>query len=558
MITTLRSGYTWLVLLSSPAVFLGITGSIDPYHDGAIFPPSIAVAEGLAIYSEVNHQYGFIPVYINAVLPSIFGNYFIFYRISGLVFLIGNAFLIYQISKPFDKNKSATVLAVSSLLITPAWSFFFDLEVNALGSWPNVFAIFFTLLSIRLMQKALNSKSINHLLFFSGLSSSFSVGCRIQFLAVVALQLISLIVHRRKNLISEHFLKNWRSGLIFGILTMILFLLAIGSIQDAFRQLFLVWISDAPNSPRLGIGSVFQFTFSVVFACLLFILTIVFLRSAKKPFIVPVLLTLLLALFSVIPLSVSSASWLPTGISQILDDALARVLFSPGPFLITIFVLTSLKLFRRKYWKSFLLSSKPIAFYVWSTCLGMLFQFHNIYPDYIFMCIAPFFVLFAIFSHEKEFTFLNRSFAEVFVVLLKGILLFSVLLSVTKLNFERTYYNVPFLSGMQEYNSFKVSKIESNFRAIERIHAKGKFYFDCPYGIYSVNKSGYLLNSKWTWNEIPNEWRLENLKTAPLDSMVVACNTSEEWRNIFSNLESSGHLKYIESISDFDVYKVLD
>ena len=47
----------FLVVTFIPGIYYAVTGPLDPYHEGAIVPASVGVADGLTIYKEVNHQY---------------------------------------------------------------------------------------------------------------------------------------------------------------------------------------------------------------------------------------------------------------------------------------------------------------------------------------------------------------------------------------------------------------------------------------------------------------------------------------------------------------------
>jgi hypothetical protein len=550
--------YTFLVLLATPAIFLGVTGVIDPYHDGAIFPASIGVSDGLAIYSEVNHQYGFLPVYINAILPFLFGNYFIFYRIVGLLVILGNAFLVYKILRGPLQSQIPIVFSLASLLITPAWSFFFDNEINGMGSWPNMFGIFFTLLSISIIQISNVSNYNTRLVFLSGFFSSLAVGARPTFFAVCFLQFFGLLLMAQKKHLDRTFVKIWFFGAFSGILLMLTILTSTGSLVDAYKQLFGVWFSEAPNSPSLGLWHIMQFLISILFFLVLGIITLLAKRFGVEGIFQEGIIFLVLVGFFFFSLQFSAASFLPSNVNALIDDALARPLFSVAPFLVSLYIYLSFRfvLIRSSRFHYFSTENAPVNLYVWFTCAGMLVQFHNLHPDYIFLSIQPFFIWFGLFLKETNFeNYLNHT--KYFIpIVLKVTIVFSVLISIPKLDFNRHYYAVSFMKGMQEFDYAKLSHIQNGFIAIDKFSKDEKFRFDCSSGIYSVNHSGYLLNSKWTWNEIPKTWRLENIATSPVDSLIVVCLPSPEWNLIYLGLENSKAIERVYEQGDFLFFRV--
>lgn len=550
--------YALLVLLATPAIFLGVTGVVDPYHDGAIFPASIGVSDGLAIYSEVNHQYGFLPVYVNAILPFLFGNYFIFYRIVGLLVTLGNVFLVYKILKEYHQSQIPIIFSLTSILITPAWSFFFDNEIHAIGSWPNTFGILLTLLSIRLIQISCVSKYNTHLTFLVGFFSSLTVGARPTFFAVCCLQFFALLFMAQKKHLDKRFVKIWFFGAFSGILFMLTILTSTGSLVDAYKQLFSVWFSGAPNSPSIGPWHIMQFLISILFFIVLGMITLMAKRFGLEGIPQDSIVFLALLGFFFFSLKFSGASFLPSNMNALIDDAIARPLFSIAPFLVSLFIYLNFKnvFINRSHYCQHFSERDPVHSYVWFTCLGMLLQFHNLHPDYIFLCIQPFLVWFGLLLKDTNYdTFLHN--AQYFVpIILKVTLVFSVLISIPKLDFHRHYYVVSFLKGMQEFDYAKFSQVQNNFIAIDNFSKSEKFRFDCPNGIYAVNNSGYLLNSKWTWNEIPKTWRIENIAAAPVGSLIVVCSPSPEWNLIYLGLENSRKIELVDEQADFLFFRV--
>jgi hypothetical protein len=556
-----HSFYILLVALDLPAIYLGITGSLDPYHDGAIVPANIGVADGLAIYSGVNHQYGFIPVYINATIIKFFGNYFILYRITGLSFLILNALLVYLIIKRHVDKGTALLLSFSSFLITPAWAFFDDNKIHGLGSWPNIFGIFFTLLSIYFFQRSLEVSSGTRWMVASGLFSALSFGCRIQFLALIFAQsLIFFWIYLTKSL-ERHQVIAWFSGVIVGLLSQVFFLTLIGSLNDSLKQLFLVWFSGAPNPGRIGIGNLVGVFISFsIFIILLFGIHISQKMKFKR---IPQLITviILIQLLYIGHTRFSNLISIPVRAKVLLADSLSRTLFTIATFLVILVLFFGINgaLKLRNHWRvrAKLETSDLIYVYVFASCIGMLAQFHNLNSDYLFMVIHPFLIWFALLMHRKGNRIISNYLGQLVLTTLVGFLVFSVALSLTKLDFVRSSYSTSFLWGMNEYDNSKLNQIDYNFRIIKNLKAKGHIRYDCPYGIYSVNDEGYLLDNKWTWNEIPLRWRIENISTAIPGNLIVTCSEDALWGSIYRNLESDGYIKFMAHKGDFRIYRII-
>lgn len=339
---------------------------------------------------------------------------------------------------------------------------------------------------------------------------------------------------------------------------MLTILTSTGSLVDAYKQLFGVWFSEAPNSPSLGLWHIMQFLISILFFLVLGIITLLAKRFGVEGIFQEGIIFLVLVGFFSFSLQFSAASFLPLNVNALIDDALARPLFSVAPFLVSLYIYLSFRfvLIRSSKFHYFSTEHAPVNLYVWFTCAGMLVQFHNLHPDYIFLSIQPFFIWFGLFLKETNFeNYLNHT--KYFIpIVLKVTIVFSVLISIPKLDFNRHYYAVSFMKGMQEFDYAKLSHIQNDFIAIDKFSKDEKFRFDCSSGIYSVNHSGYLLNSKWTWNEIPKTWRLENIATSPVDSLIVVCLPSPEWNLIYLGLENSKAIERVYEQGDFLFFRV--
>lgn len=552
----------WIVFASFivglPVLYLSITGPLDAYHEGAIFPPGVAVANGLTIYSEVNHQYGFVHIYINALFFKIFGSYLVVYRMIGLILLLANSYLLYKILWKFISKNQAQILAISTLMISPTWSIINSNELGTVGPWPNVYGITFTLLSILFWWKALNDNYPFIWSSLSGFASALAVGVRIQFLLVVILQISLLIYLFWRRRLRSNLLVTWFAGAATGFILLISFLSIQGALNDAYEQLIVVWTMEAPNSPKIG-GQDLLRTLLLFF---FFVGTSMLLASGKRCFKLPmgqiIALTSLGVLYFMINFTSFFNSW-PEKIAKAAIHSLGQVLFSVAIFLTLSFLYSLFKdLIPRNQSISpdFSVEDRGFFFFVISICMGMFAQFHNLNSNYLWMCIHPFLVWFVLrFKPFAEGKFRSKPWAAVNNFIVFAIIA-SLSLSLAKIDFSRFAYSTEMLKGVQEHEKWKRDLVDENFEFIRSLNAEGKIRLDCSAGLYSVDEDGYILDSKWTWNEIPFEWRKANIESAIPGHLVLACNEGGPWTAIYKSLVAQGSLEVVKSNDSFTAYRV--
>jgi hypothetical protein len=80
---------------------------------------------------------------------------------------------------------------------------------------------------------------------------------------------------------------------------------------------------------------------------------------------------------------------------------------------------------------------------------------------------------------------------------------------------------------------------------------------DCPYGLYSVSETGLLSADKWTWNEIPEKWRLASLYKATPGQFVLHCGGGENQASQYAKWEGLGVIVSVGELQNFQLYKVL-
>ena len=552
----------FLVVTFIPGIYYAVTGPLDPYHEGAIVPASVGVADGLTIYKEVNHQYGFVHILANALVFEFTGYHLLAYRIIGVVLIFFNAVLTFKISKYYVGRKFAAILCASTALISPAWSFFNSKELGTIGPWPNIYAITLVLSSILFWQKHTVSSMSFFLVTLSGICSSIASGVRIQYLIVIFLQSVAIAFMSYKKVIAKRTACAWAIGVAIGFSLILGFLATQNALEDAFEQIFVIWTMDAPNKPGIGVFHIISFLFGVLVFASIFLALYLFRSFQKVNELVSILFfALLLGTFLVLnsrKIEIFSNSELNT----LVEFSLARLPFLSSSSLLILFLCTNLKdiLASSHRHISHKLSHLDHNYLmITSSALGTFSLFHNINADYIFMSIQIFLIWFIarycrdIDSRSKRSSLFTESLAISLVIPL----LISSCLSLTKIDGLRYSYPTPFLYGIFEYDRVKLNSVESSFNFVREIASQKDTYLDCSAGIYSVNDSGYLLADKWNWNEIPREWRINKLESIQSGDKIVVCELDEFWTGVYENLLDSNFIEVIGSADRMTAYKVL-
>ena len=540
-------------------VFLTSSGPLDAYHEGAIFPPGVAVADGLTIYKEVNHQYGFLHIYINAFVFNLVGNQLFAYRLIGLAIALVNAFTLFLILRRFSSRSLAAVFSSSTLLISPAWSYTDSQTLGTIGPWPNIYGLTLTLISIYLLWRVTQERGNVFLIFLSALFSTLSIGSRIQFIAVVLFQTLLIIGLAFRHRVRFNVLLNWILGVAIGMSSLILTLWSQGILDDAFEQLLFVWTLETPNSPHLGpIDFLRSLALILFFAVVSYILWFFSRKRAKSLGFVVVLLGIFL-LYALQNFT-DFLSLFPADLARIMNHSLAQALFSIAVVFVTTFLVMTandtIKL-ARKLPTGSLQSIDPFFLFLSATCFGMLFQFHNVNGPYLWMCIHPFIAWYVLrFNSSTNSGLFSHALSSARSYMVFAIMA-SMSLAAFKVDFERFSYSTPMLSGIYEYEQEKQVFVDENFSFLRSLDQFGKLRLDCSAGIYSVDERGYALDSKWTWNEIPFSWRKENIESSIPGHTLVVCNPDERWSGIYSELQTGGYLEFITSNNYLTAYRVI-
>jgi hypothetical protein len=545
-----------------PAIFVSIRSSVDPYHEGALFPSAIGVAHGKAIFREVNNQYGFVIALIHSPFIALFGNHLIIYRLVGyLVYLLAVLFF-FLIIKKIANNVTATFCSLILITINPAWSFLAQNNISGLSVWVNTYGILFTLISVFLVLRVLENPNMNLKVYAAASALSLvAMFVRLEFAFVWMSQFLFLTYKFKKNPIRKSPAANWFLG---GFITFILataYLFKTGALNDSFQQLIKVWFDSPPNSAHLGLGNLLTFSVSCLLFIVCFYLVYIVLRLSGSKTISILLVLFLIKVLTGISESLTNFSLLGKRVGPYIATAVQGLLLNYCSVLVLCLIIVAIGSCLSKFnllGRTNFPNSGITTNFLFVTSLGTLPQLHNINSAYIFMIIPVILVWFVSYiSINAVFLSLNKRqlFASVYVTLSIFIGV-SVFCSLNLANKPQYPYKSYILQGLNDTNRIERDKIDSNLRVLEMYVKNGQMFMDCQYGLYSVSPTGMYVANKWTWSEIPSAWRLNSLHDAKPGNFLLRCGGGNNTQTQYSNWSRSLTVSLIQENENFLLYRI--
>ena len=542
-------GFIVSLLISLTAIRVGV----DPYHEGALFPSAVGLAEGLSVFQDVNNQYGFMYAVIQAPFIQIFGNYLLLHRIVGVFVFVFNTYLAFRIMR----NKLSLQLSLFATLllcaINPSWSYLSGSSLGGYGIWINQYGITFTLLSVLILFKIVGKSENSHrLIFLSSFISFCGAFVRLEFAAVWTLQLVFLSIgglHKQLKLKDSAI---WVSGGFSALSLGVVFLLLTDGLSEAIAQLVKVWFSAPPNSAHLGLGNLL----TLLSSCLLFIFLVVIVKIAFRfkyslfwaTFaIIGSLSTLRMALPHLINFEIFGKM-----VGPYLDTSVDGLLLNYSSILfLTILALIFFEVRTRNLGVNF------ESGFLLLTSLGLMAQLHNINSAYIYMLNPVFLACILIYFHQERPRMLNSKFTKPVITTL-SILVTVSLANGLYLTSKPIYsYQTPVLKGMASNDIAVRDEIDKKFLILKNSVTGQNLFMDCPNGLYSVSEEGLMNADKWTWNEIPEKWRLASLSTAKPGQFVLQCGGGTNHVAQYAAWKRLGVIASVDEAQNFHLYKIL-
>jgi hypothetical protein len=522
---------------------------VDTYHEGALFPSAVGVAQGLDIFSEVNNQYGFIYALIQAPMLLIFGNYLIVARIVATLIYLSSIFFTYKIVRNIWGRQVSFLVAIVCLVLNPSWSYLSASTLGGLDPWINQYGVSLVIASVYFTLKEFQRSEKRMWIFFlAGGLSLISTFVRLEFSLVWFLQTLFLIHGVLRHHLARKILSFWMIGSIFTGITSAIYLIAIGSLPDFFNQLLLVWFNSPPNSASLGLKNLLTFGLSC-FLFLFFFSVINLLSQIRYSWIWIISFScLVIYVLRVLLPSLTEILLFGKIVGPYVETSVDGFLLNFASVVVVILVLASIIGFRLKT-KSYNFSK----IFLQVTSLGLLFQLHNINSAYIFMLnpILLTWFMYWIKDHEYKYPKLILGLRNTAIALVASSLLIAFPL-VLKSSFS---FNSYVLKGMSDYSMENRNKVDARFEMLDEYVGVGQLYFDCPFGLFSVSKDGLYTADKWTWNEIPREWLRKSIERAQPEEFLLRCGDGLEGAINYDQLIQNGKIGAITVVHDFTLYR---
>ena len=543
-------GFFISLLITLRAIRVGV----DPYHEGALFPSAVGLAEGLTVFQDVNNQYGFMYAIIQAPFIQIFGNYLLLQRVVGVFVFILNAYLAFRIMR----TKLSLQVSLTAILllcaINPSWSYLSGSSLGGYGIWINQYGITFTLLSVLILFKDIRKSEISQwLIFLSSLIGFCGSFVRLEFAAVWTLQLVFLSVgglHKQKKLKDSVI---WISGGLSALSLGVLFLLLTGGLSDAIAQLVKVWFSSPPNSAHLGLGNIF----TLLSSCLLFIYLVICVKTVLR-----FRFSLFWASFAIIGILTALRITLPFLIDfEIFGKMVGPYLYTSVDGLLLnyssiLFLMILILIFLEVHTRNMGVNFE--SGFLLLTSLGLMAQLHNINSAYIFMLNPVFLACILIYIHQEKPQVLTSKFIKPVTTTLSILIAISLANGLFLTSKPVYSYQSPVLKGMASSDSRVRDEIDEKFALLRGYVSGRNLFMDCPTGLYSVSDTGLINANKWTWNEIPEKWRLSSLYEAKPGQFILRCGGGEGRATQYTNWENLGVIASFGELQNFQLYKILN
>jgi hypothetical protein len=191
------------------------------------------------------------------------------------------------------------------------------------------------------------------------------------------------------------------------------------------------------------------------------------------------------------------------------------------------------------------------------TSLGLTVQLHNVNSAYIFMLNPVFLACVLIYFRQEKPQVLNSNFIKP-VITTMSILIALSLANGLFLTSKTIYsYETPMLKGLASNNMDVRNEIDKKFMLLRNSVNGRNLFMDCPYGLYSVSETGLITADKWTWNEIPEKWRLDSLDKAKPGQFVLHCGGGENQTEQYERWTDSRVIVSVGRLENFQLYKIL-
>jgi len=532
--------------------FLASTWNVDPYHEGALFPTAVGLAEGLSPFREISQQYGFLGPLIVSLPLRVFGNYLIVERLFGFFLILLIAFLMYINLKVLTTKLISRFVTLLWLTISPIWSWPFGSSALSGGYWPNHLGISLVLAALYILPKSKFASLI------SGFLVLISSQARAEFIFVWLFMSIAITFKEKERKVF------WAIGSFLAASAIFIYLATNQAISEWFEQTFVVWTMDPPGVPEINLNF---FIFNLVNFFGVAVIGLILWLSATQ----------LSMNFKSIRLAVFTQSVLVTGF--LLVPSWLKVEYRFGNYSVTeairysfrntlfayinlsmvacAVLLILLYLRHRKETVSKIETINPSIVLLFSATFGVLSLFHNFNPDYSQM-IWPIFGL-LIVTLTPLSSFLNHDLfnEKTLRVFLISLLLASHGTFLYHAKSQLFPYRTQMLTGLYGGSQDSVQGLDDSFSTISRYVTQRKMLMVCQSGLLSTSERGFLGSDKWTWNQQPAQMIADRLVNLEIGETILTCQmNSEDTARIYELLRSNS-IEVASRNDNFTLYRVV-
>ena len=542
-----------LIFLAGAQQFIASTWNVDPYHEGALFPTAVGIAEGRSVFAEVSQQYGFLgPLFVSLPLE-IFGNYLVVQRIFGALLMILIAWLMYLNLRSLVTPLTAKYFVILWLGISPIWSWPFSTSALSGGYWPNHLGVALTLFSCFVILKY----KTNLVYFIAGLTMFLSSQSRAEFYFVWLFVTIAIIIRPDTKRLS------WLAGSLLSIVLIGIYLFVNNSTKDWYEQTLKVWTLDPPGVPIIGPNFIiFNIVNFLGVTCVGFlIIAISYMLQVKyrapQALVLATMVTGLVSVLLLHDLVNTNLYFRSYSFDDLINFLIKNSLFSyvnVTIILLAVILLLQFYKFRLSIIKRISTARLPSVIFGFAS-IGSLSLFHNFNPDYSHM-VWPIFALALVSAIGLLNAQISQNFPlAVFKLVTLSLFSVSIITFLTHFNEQRYAYQAPILKGLYGNSQEQVASIDSALKLVSENVVAGQMLMNCQTGLLTVNERGFLGSDKWTWNQQPYEMLSGRVSKMPIGHSLLACNLDYRDEKIIEQFLDTNVLTLLYSDSTFSIYK---
>lgn len=217
-----------LLLFILPILIFFVTRGVVVHDEGYILHSSERLLQNELPYRDYHFPYTPLSIFITGFSFFLFGPSILSSRILVLFVYLLSSWLIYRLVFSSTKNKLYSTL---SLLLFVAWG-----PTHLNFSWPSVFAICTSLLTVFLLFKFTENRHERYL-FFSGLCSFAAILSQQNFGLALCIPIITFFAIRHAR--NFKLALTFAYGLIWGFIIFAIYLLYTGSFGQFFSDIYL-------------------------------------------------------------------------------------------------------------------------------------------------------------------------------------------------------------------------------------------------------------------------------------------------------------------------------